>query len=74
MKDSACPKCGSTEVIHIPGVPNSPEGILTGYTTRSVIPITRRVCNGCGFLEEWVESPDDLKKLREKFGVVKRDE
>jgi hypothetical protein len=29
--------------------------------------MTRYVCGACGFMELYVESPDDVAKIREKF-------
>jgi hypothetical protein len=63
-----CPKCGSKEVVCIPGrcglfgigndIPHGGFGI----------PVSRYLCTECGFLEEWVEKPLELRQLRMKYG------
>lgn len=71
MKQNAtCPKCNSREVIRIPGTASDQRvgnTIVTGFF--SIVRITRYVCGQCGFNEEWIDSPEDLEKLRKKFGT-----
>lgn len=65
MKQSSkCPKCAGREILRIEGVVG-PSG--NGIPTGGFLPIkvARYVCAGCGFTEEWIESPDDLKRLRD---------
>jgi hypothetical protein len=28
----------------------------------------RYVCGSCGFSEEWIDTPDDIAKVRKKYG------
>lgn len=41
------------------------------YTTRATlfgkIPVIRYVCCGCGYVENWVESPQELEEIRRAF-------
>jgi ribosomal protein S27AE len=73
MKNSSsCPKCNSTEIIHIPGKGQKAgydvgENIRTGRTNMNLAYVERYVCGACGFIEDWVESPAALAKIKEKF-------
>lgn len=69
MKSSAkCPKCGGVEILRIPGIAGAygsgnviPTG---GLTIWSSICVTRYLCAGCGFSEEWIDRPEDIERLR----------
>lgn len=64
-----CPKCSSTDILRIPGQAGaygSGNNIPVGWTIYSAVKVTRFLCAGCGFSEEWVESMDDVEKLRDK--------
>ena len=39
--------------------------IHVGFGT---VKVTRYLCGSCGFSEEWIDSPEDLHKLKEKYG------
>ena len=73
MKNTkTCPKCNSQDIIHVPGTTVGttfhnyiPAGLLPVFSS---IPVTRYVCSQCGFSEEWIDSPADLEKLRQKYG------
>ncbi|OGN89927.1 MAG: hypothetical protein A2Y88_10945 [Chloroflexi bacterium RBG_13_48_10] len=70
MKNNACPKCGSNEIIRIPGQAGaygSGNNIPVGFWITSAIKVTRYLCGHCGFSEEWIDSPEDLEKLKEKY-------
>ncbi len=65
-KTQNCPKCQSTDILRVPGeghdhIATGPLGFLTS------IPVTRYVCGDCGYAEQWVDSPDDLLRVREKY-------
>ena len=63
-----CPKCRSTDIARIPGqIGAQGNNILTGATIFSAVKVSRFLCLNCGFSEEWVESKDDLKKIRANF-------
>jgi predicted nucleic-acid-binding Zn-ribbon protein len=66
----ACPKCQNTEVIRIPGE-SRPFGagnnIIVGATIFSAVKVTRYLCASCGFSEEWIESAEDIAKIKKKY-------
>ena len=73
MKHDVCPKCSSRQIIVIPGSVNmfgAGDNIPTGMNIvggLDVVKVTRYLCGGCGFIEEWVEDPKDLEKIKRKF-------
>lgn len=78
MKNSQkCPKCLETEIIRIPGkyfrsgdYNSNPIIVNTGmvFVLKYVHPV-RYMCGKCGYLEEWIDNPEDIEKVRQKFGV-----
>lgn len=67
MKNSkTCPKCHASDVIRV-DASNSENYIPFGLTVFTAIPVSRYLCGQCGFSEEWVDSPDDLERLRKKY-------
>lgn len=71
MKNShSCPKCGSQHLIRIPGragAYGTGNNIPYGISIFSYVPVTRFVCENCGYSEEWIESTTDIEKLRKKY-------
>ena len=71
MKHSSkCPKCEGSEVIRIPGIVGphgSGNNVPMGWTTLSSIEVTRYLCGRCGFSEEWIDTPEDIEKIRKKY-------
>ena len=71
MKNSnRCPKCNSHDIKRIEGKAGaygSGNNIPVGLTFFSSIKVTRFLCIGCGFSEEWIESPDDRETIKEKL-------
>lgn len=69
MKNTVkCPKCGSEE---IRAVWNNPmwyrdQYIPVGATMFSAVSITRYVCCGCGYTEEWIDR-EDIPKLSGRY-------
>ena len=49
--------------------------IMVGWTNLSAIQVTRYLCASCGFIEAWVDSADDIAKVKKKVcflnGVVR---
>jgi hypothetical protein len=59
----ACPKCKSHDIVVIP----SSVGAYVG----AVIPMIRvshYLCGSCGFIEEWVDDPKELERIKKKYG------
>ncbi|MBR4411188.1 MAG: hypothetical protein IKT31_07700 [Firmicutes bacterium] len=66
---SKCPKCGSTDILFVPGKVGAygvGNNILTGMTTLSAVLVHRYVCCECGYSEEWIDL-DDMPKLKKAF-------
>lgn len=58
-----CPKCGGQEIIRIAGeVGAYGSGNNIPTSTFSAITVTRYVCCGCGYSEEWIDK-DQLPRL-----------
>lgn len=66
-----CPKCGSDRIARIPDNGRYANGnniyLRSTVALLGRIPVIRYVCYACGYVEEWVEDPLDLKKLEERF-------
>jgi ribosomal protein S27AE len=60
-----CPKCNSSAIGRKRGSPvlNSWSRISINLTSLDVW-ITRFVCTECGYIEEWIENPSDLKRFK----------
>lgn len=70
FKSNKCPKCQSNEILRIPGttgVYGVGNNIPAGMTLFSSVLVTRLLCCLCGFTEEWIESKDDISKLKKKY-------
>lgn len=66
-----CPKCGSQSITRIPAKDLGIGGgniikIKRSYV--NAVKVTRYMCNDCGFLEEWVDNKEDIKKVVNKYG------
>lgn len=64
-----CTKCNSENIVRIPGsnaigVGNS---IMVGRTVGSAVNVTRYLCCECGFLEEWIDSREDIESIIKKY-------
>ena len=66
-----CPKCGSGSIVRVPDHPYrhaSGNNIYTStFTLIGKIPVIRYVCCDCGYVENWVEKPNELDKIRSFF-------
>lgn len=75
MKNShTCPKCQSQDIVRVPGWSgaygagnNIPTARALSFSRSSVIPVARYVCGCCGFSEEWIDTAEDVAKLRKAF-------
>jgi hypothetical protein len=66
-----CTKCRSAEILRIPGEVRAfgaGNNIMVGGTIFSAVKLTRYLCAICGLSEEWVDSADDIAKLKKKYG------
>ena len=74
MKNSLrCPKCGSGRIARIPNNGRYANGnniyLRSSVVLAGRIPLIKYVCCECGYVEEWVESGEDLAKIEREFGV-----
>lgn len=61
-----CPKCESTVFVKVENFRGQQlNSIKTGVLT--VAEVSRYVCCDCGYVEEWIENKDDLKKIKGKY-------
>ena len=71
MKNTkACAKCGSRDIVVIPGGVGGPymgDNVHVGFL-RMPVEVARYLCCVCGFVEEWIENPEDIKTLKKKYG------
>ncbi len=72
MRNSkTCPKCRSADIVRIPGMAASQGGnsIVVGLTNFNAVKVTRYLCASCGFSEEWIDSADDIAKIKKKYAL-----
>ena len=65
-----CPKCQSADIVRISGDVRgygAGNNINIGMTIFSSVKVTRYLCASCGFSEEWIDSADDIRKLKKKY-------
>jgi hypothetical protein len=71
MKNSQqCPKCKSADIIRIPGMVASygvGNAVLAGSTISSAVKVSRYLCGQCGYSEEWIDSQEDIVKIKKKY-------
>lgn len=71
MKNSKyCPKCNSLDILRIPGEKGAygtGNNISIGITIFSAVTVTRYLCCGCGYSEEWIDNKEDIEKLRKRY-------
>ena len=74
MKNSkSCPKCRSPDIVRVPGAVGAyGSGNNINASTKlwdfgGFVMVTRYVCGDCGFSEEWIDSADDIAKLKKKY-------
>lgn len=62
-----CKKCSCEDIIRVPGqigIYGAGNNISVGLT---YIKVTRYICSQCGFVEEWIDSKEDLLKVEKKY-------
>ena len=66
----ACPKCGCTQIVHVPAsqwlFARGGNAYLGLHLGEKVL-ISKYICTGCGYVENWAERPQDLAALRKKL-------
>ena len=73
MRNSkTCPKCKSTDIIRIPGgIDNYGAGNIIRVGVWSIFSnppkVARYLCASCGFSEEWVDSAEDIARIKKKY-------
>lgn len=60
----ACGRCGSQDLLEIPVTPGDHSHIVLGDNRLRTVPVTKYVCTDCGCVEEWVNSREDLRRLK----------
>lgn len=67
-----CPKCGLRNIVRVPdnAVRHASGNNIytTTLTLAGKIPVIRYVCCDCGYVENWVENPHELDKIKRTFG------
>jgi Zn ribbon nucleic-acid-binding protein len=64
-----CPKCHGHDIIRIPDDVFSGIGLGNRIPTRwRAVRVTRFMCGACGYLEEYVEAPKDIERIRSRWG------
>nr|WP_072537713.1 hypothetical protein [Anaerococcus mediterraneensis] len=64
-----CPKCGSSDIIKIPGYAGAygtGNNIMVGISIKSAVPVDRYLCGDCGYSEEWIDT-EYIEKIKKKF-------
>jgi hypothetical protein len=64
-KTGACPKCGSREIVNIPSSAGAFGAVF------SAVKVSHYLCGGCGFIEEWIDDPENREKIKKKYGKGK---
>jgi hypothetical protein len=71
MKNSKrCSKCSSYDVVRAPGRSQGygiGNNISVGFALFSQVVVTKYVCCSCGFIEDWVDNPHDLAKIKKQL-------
>jgi len=62
-----CGKCGSAKLLLVPETPGQHSHIVFGERVLQTVAVTTYVCTDCGFIEQWVNSKDELMKLKEEL-------
>jgi len=67
-----CPKCRSSDIIRVPGEARSYGAgnniVVSGPILFKFVLVMRYVCGSCGFSEEWIDTAEDIAKVRKKYG------
>jgi predicted nucleic-acid-binding Zn-ribbon protein len=69
MKNTqVCPKCNAREILIVSDMRNSSNTIFIGSKWRPhQVRLEQHICTSCGYVEEWVTSPDSLEALKQEY-------
>ena len=62
-----CPKCHSNDILRLQGERQGyglGNNIRAGVTLLSSVLVTKYLCCNCGFIEDWVDNPQDIEKIK----------
>jgi predicted RNA-binding Zn-ribbon protein involved in translation (DUF1610 family) len=65
-----CPKCNSEDIIRVKGQSKgwgAGSNIPTGLTIFEATLVTRYVCGNCGFIESWLDSLEQIEKVKKVY-------
>ena len=65
-----CPKCNSEDIIRVEGQAKgfgAGSNIPTGATIFQATLVTRYVCGNCGFIESWLDTPENIEKVKAEY-------
>lgn len=65
--NTICPKCQNTEIAIIEGGGFKGNVYNTISFGLSTVYLTRYVCTNCGYTENYIDDPKDIKKVKEKY-------
>ena len=65
-----CPKCGSHDILKIPGYSGAYGSGNNIPLTFSAVKVHRYLCCRCGFSEEWIDE-EDIPRLKKKYQTDK---
>jgi hypothetical protein len=68
LNTKVCPKCGSRDILVVPGVLNA---LTVSLGMLRTVELKRHLCVGCGFTEEWIDDAEDRERIRNKFEAGK---
>ena len=71
-KSGKCPKCGTREIVLVPGklVPaGNGRSIMLGHSALSSALIDRYICLECGYSEDYFDE-NELQKITDKFDKI----
>jgi predicted Zn-ribbon and HTH transcriptional regulator len=63
-----CPKCQSADIVRTPGVVGAygaGNNIALGWM--KAVKVTRYLCASCGFSEEWIDDPADIRRVKDRY-------
>lgn len=64
-KKMICPKCGSTDIVRIDGKDDRFKRIR--LNSENEIFMSKYLCQNCNYSEEWVDTKEDIEKLKKIY-------